>query len=113
MGELGKPFAMTPPAITKHLKVLEGAGLIARRREAQSLICRLHAAPLEHAATWLEFYRRFFAESFVRLDGYLQEMKSGGEKAEAKGAGKHAGKKEGKHSGKKSGKKSKKKRKEA
>jgi DNA-binding transcriptional ArsR family regulator len=76
LGTLAKPFAMSPPAITKHLKVLENAGLIVRRRQAQSLICRLDAAPLEAAVTWLEFYRRFWDESFDRLDDYLAEMKS-------------------------------------
>src|SRR6516162_460961 len=72
--ELGKPFAMSLPAISKHLKVLEHAGLIARGRDAQWRPCRLAAAPLKDAAEWLEEYRRFWEESFDRLDDYLREL---------------------------------------
>jgi DNA-binding transcriptional ArsR family regulator len=73
--ELAKPFQMSMPAISKHLKVLERAGLIARGREAQWRPCRLEAAPMKDAADWLEHYRRFWTESFERLDEYLRELK--------------------------------------
>ena len=82
--ELAEPFAMSMPAISKHLKVLERAGLIARGREAQWRPCRLHAAPLQDVAGWVEHYRRFWEESFDRLDDYLREFK----KKEKKHAGK-------------------------
>lgn len=74
--ELAKPFAMSQPAISRHLKVLENAGLISRGRDAQRRPCRLEAAPLAEANGWLEGYRRFWEESFERLDGLLAEMKS-------------------------------------
>lgn len=73
--ELAEPFAMSMPAISKHLKVLERAGLIARGREAQWRPCRLQAAPLQDVAGWVEHYRHFWEESFDRLDNYLQELK--------------------------------------
>jgi DNA-binding transcriptional ArsR family regulator len=73
--ELGEPFAMSLPAISKHLKVLERAGLIARGREAQWRPCRLEARPLKDAADWLEHYRRFWEQSFDRLEDYLRELK--------------------------------------
>jgi DNA-binding transcriptional ArsR family regulator len=72
--ELATPFAVSLLAISKHLKVLERAGLIARGREAQWRPCRLEAAPLKDAAEWLEEYRRFWEQSFARLDGYLHEL---------------------------------------
>jgi DNA-binding transcriptional ArsR family regulator len=72
--ELGKPFDMSLPAISKHLKVLEHAGLIARSRDAQWRPCRLAAGPLKNAAEWLEEYRRYWEESFDRLDDYLREV---------------------------------------
>jgi DNA-binding transcriptional ArsR family regulator len=72
--ELGKPFEMSLPAISKHLKVLEHAGLIARGRDAQWRPCRLAAGPLKDAAQWLEEYRRFWEESLDRLDDYLREL---------------------------------------
>ena len=72
--ELAEPFDITLPAVTKHLKVLENAGLIARGREAQWRPCRLEAAPLKDAAEWLERYRRFWEQSFDRLELYLKEM---------------------------------------
>ena len=72
--ELAEPFAMSLPAISKHLKVLERAGLIARRREAQWRPCRLEAGPLKDAVDWLEVYRRFWEQSFDRLDDYLREL---------------------------------------
>jgi DNA-binding transcriptional ArsR family regulator len=74
--ELAEPFAMSLPAISKHLKVLERSGLIERSREAQWRPCRLNAGPLKDAAGWLERYRRFWEESFDRLDEYLREMQA-------------------------------------
>ena len=73
--KLAEPFAMSMPAISKHLKVLERAGLIARGREAQWRPCRLQAAPLQDVAGWVEHYRRYWEESFGRLDEYLQDLK--------------------------------------
>jgi len=72
--ELAEPFQMSMPAVSKHLKVLERAGLIARGREAQWRPCRLSAGPLKDAADWLEHYRRFWEESFDRLEEYLREL---------------------------------------
>ena len=72
--ELAEPFAMSLPAVSKHLKVLERAGLIARGREAQWRPCRLEAGPLKDAADWLEHYRRFWEQSFDRLEDYLDEL---------------------------------------
>jgi DNA-binding transcriptional ArsR family regulator len=74
VGELARPFKMSLPGISKHLKVLERAGLIARGREAQWRPCRLKAAPLKGVADWVEHYRRFWEESFDRLDEYLREL---------------------------------------
>ncbi len=74
--ELGKPFKMSLPGISKHLKVLERAGLIARGREAQWRPCRLEAGPLKDAAGWLEYYRRFWDESIDRLDEYLRDLQA-------------------------------------
>jgi DNA-binding transcriptional ArsR family regulator len=74
--ELAKPFDMTMPAITKHLKVLERAGLVARGRQAQWRPCRLSAEPLKDVAEWVESYRRYWEESFDRLDEYLQELQA-------------------------------------
>ena len=72
--ELAAPFEMSMPAISKHLKVLEHAGLIARGRNAQWRPCRLEAGPLKDVAEWTEHYRRFWEESFDRLDTYLTEL---------------------------------------
>jgi DNA-binding transcriptional ArsR family regulator len=72
--ELAEPFEMSLPAISKHLKVLERAGLIARGREAQWRPCRLAAGPLKDAADWLDHYRRFWDETFDRLEDYLREL---------------------------------------
>src|SRR5271167_1325964 len=74
--KLAEPFAMSMPAISKHLKVLERAGLIARGREAQWRPCRLEAGPLRDVSDWVENYRRFWEESFDRLDAYLSELKT-------------------------------------
>jgi DNA-binding transcriptional ArsR family regulator len=73
--ELAEPFAMTQPAISKHLKVLERAGLISRGRDAQRRPRRIEARPLAEATEWLEGYRRFWEGSFQRLDALLGEMK--------------------------------------
>jgi DNA-binding transcriptional ArsR family regulator len=73
---LAAPFEMSMPAISRHLKVLERAGLIARGREAQWRPCKLKAEPLKQAADWLDEYRRFWEESFDRLDAYLQELQA-------------------------------------
>src|SRR5579863_2332514 len=78
--ELAEPFAMSMPAISKHLKVLEHAGLIARSREAQWRPCRLEAGPLKNVADWMERYRIFWEQSFDRLDDYLHELKNKKEK---------------------------------
>ena len=71
---LAKPFKMSLPGVSKHLKVLERAGLITRSRAAQWRPCRLHAQPLQGAADWVEKYRRFWEESFDRLGDYLKEL---------------------------------------
>lgn len=72
--ELAEPFTMSLPAISKHLKVLENAGLITRTRTAQWRPCRLEAAPLKHATDWLAEYRRFWEGSFDRLDEHLRDL---------------------------------------
>jgi DNA-binding transcriptional ArsR family regulator len=76
VSELAEPFDMSMPGISKHLKVLERAGLIARGRDAQWRPCRLEAGPLKEVSQWVEGYRRFWEESFDRLDDYLQELKT-------------------------------------
>ena len=72
--ELAEPFAMTQPAISKHLKVLERAGLISRGRDAQKRPRRLEAAPLAEATQWLEAYRQFWEGRFQQLDALLEEL---------------------------------------
>jgi DNA-binding transcriptional ArsR family regulator len=74
--ELARPFKMSLPAVSKHLKVLERAGLIKRGRDAQWRPCRLNAEPLREVADWVEYYRRFWEESFDRLDQYLREIQA-------------------------------------
>ena len=81
--ELAKPFAISMPAVSKHLKVLERAGLITRGREAQSRPCHLKAEPLKDAAGWIEQYRIFWDQALKRLDLYLREIQ---EKEMVKGA---------------------------
>jgi len=76
--QLAEPFAMTQPAISKHLKVLERAGLVSRGRDAQRRPCRLEASPLADANEWLEGYRRFWEHSFQRLDALLERLQSEG-----------------------------------
>jgi DNA-binding transcriptional ArsR family regulator len=83
--ELAEPFEMTQPAISKHLKVLERAGLISRGRDAQRRPCRLEARPLAEANDWLKDYRRLWEVSFRKLDAVLQEQKgSQGKRAASK-----------------------------
>jgi DNA-binding transcriptional ArsR family regulator len=72
--QLAKPFDMSQPAISKHLKVLERAGLIVRGRKAQTRPCRLRAGPLKEVAEWAERYRRYWEQSFERLDAYLGQL---------------------------------------
>src|SRR3954470_6328812 len=74
--ELAEPFEMTGPAVSKHLRVLERAGLIARRREAQRRPCRLEPAPLKDVADWAERYRHVWEARLDRLDSYLQDLKT-------------------------------------
>jgi DNA-binding transcriptional ArsR family regulator len=75
--ELAEPFDMTQPAVSKHLKVLERAGLVTRGRDAQRRPCRLEARPLRAATEWLERYRRHWQESYERLDALLAELDDG------------------------------------
>jgi DNA-binding transcriptional ArsR family regulator len=82
--ELAKPFEMSQPAISKHLKVLERAGLISRGRDAQFRPCHLEANRLREATQWLERYRRFWEESFDRLDVLLQELQAPKEKEKSR-----------------------------
>jgi len=88
---LAAPFEMSLPAISKHLKVLERAGLVARGREAQWRPCRLEAGPLKDAADFLERYRRFWEQSFDRLEDYLREVQT--RKLQIKGRKKNGRKK--------------------
>ena len=74
--ELAEPFAMSQPAISKHLKVLERAGLISRGRDAQRRPCRIEAEPLAEANEWIERYREFWEGNFQHLDALLEEMKA-------------------------------------
>jgi len=83
--ELAKPFEMSLPAISKHLKVLERSRLIARGREAQWRPCRLKAGPLKGAADWLERYRRFWEQRFDALDDYLWELQGKGSRRKTRG----------------------------
>jgi len=73
VGDIAAPFAMSLPAVSKHLKVLENAELIARSRDGQWRPCQLHAAPLKEAAEWIDRYRRFWEDSFDRLADYLRQ----------------------------------------
>jgi len=74
--DLSKPFKMSAPAISKHLKVLERAGLIERGREAQWRPCKIKVEPLREATDWLEHYRKFWEDSFDRLDDYLKQIQA-------------------------------------
>jgi len=77
--ELSAPFPISGPAVSKHLRVLERAGLITQTRDAQWRPCRLEAAPLKEVAAWAEDYRRFWDESYERLDEYLRHLQGKGE----------------------------------
>lgn len=85
VSELAEPFAMSLPAVSKHLKVLEHAGLITRSREAQWRPCRIEVNALKEVDSWLERYRRFWEQSFERLDDYLRELQAKEKKAERPG----------------------------
>jgi DNA-binding transcriptional ArsR family regulator len=74
VNELAEPFALSLPAVSKHLKVLRRAGLVSQGRKAQWRPCRLEVAPLHEAANWMEDYRQFWDESFDRLDDYLHDL---------------------------------------
>lgn len=76
VAELSQPFAMTAPAVTKHLKVLQKAGLITQGRQAQWRPCKLQVAPLQEAAGFIEQYRQFWEQSLDRLDSYLQQLQA-------------------------------------
>ncbi|MBL8002191.1 MAG: winged helix-turn-helix transcriptional regulator [Flavobacteriales bacterium] len=86
VSELASPFNMSLPAVSKHLKVLERAQLIAKGREAQWRPCAIKAAPLKEATDWMEQYRRFWEDRFDRLDMYLKELQAKEERAAAKAA---------------------------
>jgi DNA-binding transcriptional ArsR family regulator len=89
VGELAKPFDMSQPAISKHLKVLERAGLVSRGRDAQRRPRRVEREPLDQATRWLEGYRKTLEASFSRLDGVLEELKAASKR------GKHPGRRGG------------------
>ncbi|MBN9600068.1 MAG: helix-turn-helix transcriptional regulator [Afipia sp.] len=95
VNELAAPFEMSLPAVSKHLKVLEGAGLITRGRNAQWRPCKLEAAPLKEAANWIDFYRKFWEASFDRLDAYLERLQSGDAAPDGPKAPKKKGRKNG------------------
>ena len=84
--ELAEPFEMSMPAVSKHLRVLENAGLVERGRQAQYRPVKLRAEPLREAAGWIEQYRKFWEESFDRLDAYLKRLQAEEEKATKKRA---------------------------
>lgn len=77
--EVAGPFSMSQPAITKHLKVLESAGLISRRRDAQRRLCKLEPLRLKQLSDWVGSYRQFWEESYERLDAYLETLQEGGD----------------------------------
>jgi len=93
VSELAAPFAMSGPAVSKHLRVLERARLITRGREAQWRPCQLEAGPLREVADWTAAYRRFWEKSFDRLDGYLEELQATRREAAGKEKGKARAKK--------------------
>jgi len=84
---LAEPFALSLPTVSRHLKVLEAAGLVAKQREAQFRLCRLEAAPLQGAGDWIGQYRRFFSERLDRLESQLRAMQADGTPADTGGAG--------------------------
>jgi DNA-binding transcriptional ArsR family regulator len=95
VSDLAEPFMkdMSLPAITKHLKVLENAGLITRTREAQWRPCKLNGAPLKEASNWMDHYRKLWEESFDRLDEYLKTVTAKAAKKKTRKGKKHASKK--------------------
>jgi DNA-binding transcriptional ArsR family regulator len=97
--ELAEPFAMSMPAVSKHLKVLERAGLIVRGREAQWRPCRIEAQALKPVDDWLESYRRLWEERFDRLDDYLRELQAQEKEQAKEKAGGRAGRKKEKSRG--------------
>ena len=84
VGELAKPFAMSGPAVSRHLKVLERAGLVVRGRDAQWRPCRLRAAPIKKVAEWALDYRQFWDASYERLDAYLTHLMKEGQHDDSK-----------------------------
>ena len=76
VNELAEPFDMSLPAVSKHLRVLERAGLVAKRRDAQRRPCRIEAAPLKQVADWAEHYRELWEQRLDRLEGYLKELQA-------------------------------------
>ena len=76
VGDLARPYSMSLPAVSKHLRVLENAGLVRRRRNGRVHSLKLEAAPMKAAAQWIEEYRRFWEQSLDRLDEYLQELQA-------------------------------------
>ncbi len=90
VNELAEPFALSLPAVSKHLKVLQRAGLVSQGRKAQWRPCRLEAAPLHEVANWMEEYRRFWDERYDRLDDYLRDLQLHPQE-QAKGKGKAHG----------------------
>jgi DNA-binding transcriptional ArsR family regulator len=98
VNEIARPFKMTLPAVSKHLKVLSKAGLVKRSRTAQWRPVALQAAPLKEALDWIDRYRDFWEQSFDRLDEYLKELQA--QEAAGKAAGKAGGKNEIKENGK-------------
>jgi DNA-binding transcriptional ArsR family regulator len=96
VGELAAPFDMSMPAVSKHLRVLERAGLIAQRREAQWRHCRIEAAPLKQVADWAEHYRRLWEGRLDRLGAYLEELQAG-TRTDSKPANRTTKKKEKSH----------------
>jgi len=88
VNELAAPFAMSLPAVSKHLRVLERAGLIAKGRDAQRRPCRIQAAPLRDVAAWTERYRRIWEQRLDRLDDYLTNLTKAKEKSHARKLGK-------------------------
>ncbi|HEX6275246.1 MAG TPA: metalloregulator ArsR/SmtB family transcription factor [Polyangiaceae bacterium] len=87
VSELAKPFAMSLPAVSKHLRVLERAGLIVQRRDAQWRPCRIEAGPLKDVSDWAERYRHIWEERFDRLDDYLKDLKAKEQKVKEKSHG--------------------------
>lgn len=86
VNEIAEPFEISLPAVSRHLKVLEGAGLISRSRDAQWRPCRLEPEALRSVDSWLDFYRRFWGESFDKMDAYIDELKQKRSGAGAKSA---------------------------